>query len=68
MSKTIKVEDEVYNRLDEIRDFKETYSQVVEKLLAARERFCQTIDILESDVKYRNWQREQREKQEAAQR
>lgn len=65
MSKTIKVEDRVYDRLDEIRDFKETYSQVIEKLLAARESFCQVIEIIEADVKYRNWQREQLERQEA---
>ena len=68
MSKTIKVEEEVYNRLDEIRDWKETYSQVIEKLLAARERFCQLIDIIEADVKFRNWQREQLEKAETAKR
>lgn len=66
MSKTIKVEDQVYRRLEEIRDWKETYSQVIAKLLAAREEFCQVIEVIAGQVKFREWQREQLEKQKDA--
>jgi len=37
MSKTIKIEDKVYQKLDEIRGKRETFSQVVERLLTIRE-------------------------------
>ncbi len=33
MSKTIKVEDKVYHRLDELREKRETFSEVVQRLL-----------------------------------
>lgn len=68
MSTTIRVPDDVRRQLDELRDWRETYAQVIERLLAAREAFCQIIDILEGNVKFREWQREKLEKQEAANR
>jgi len=33
MSKTIKLEDQVYDRLEQLREKRETFSQVVERLL-----------------------------------
>lgn len=33
MSKTIRLEDEVYNDLDEIREKRETFSQVVARII-----------------------------------
>jgi len=33
MSKTIKVEDKVYHRLDELREKRETFSEVIQRLL-----------------------------------
>uniref|UniRef100_A0A6H1ZSG1 Putative antitoxin n=1 Tax=viral metagenome TaxID=1070528 RepID=A0A6H1ZSG1_9ZZZZ len=37
MSKTIKVEEKVYNRLDQLRGKRETFSDVVDKLLTTKE-------------------------------
>jgi len=34
MSKTIRVEDGVYNELEELRSKRETFSEVIERLLA----------------------------------
>ncbi len=33
MSKTIRVEEDVYRQLEELRDWKETFSQVIGRLL-----------------------------------
>jgi len=37
MSKTIKLEDKVYNELDRLRGKRETFSDVVAKLLTTKE-------------------------------
>lgn len=37
MSRTIKLDDQVYNRLEQVRSKRETFSQVVERLLSILE-------------------------------
>ena len=37
MSKTIKIENQVYNQLDQLRGKRETFSDVVAKLLTTKE-------------------------------
>lgn len=56
MSHSIKVSDEVYQGLETVRDKRETFSQVVERLLAARSEFQKLADILEGQIKFRQWQ------------
>jgi len=46
MSHTIKLEDQVYHRLERFRGKRETFSQAVERLLAAKEKGEELIDIL----------------------
>lgn len=46
MSKTIKLEDQVYYRLEEVRGKRETFSQAVERLLAAMAKANELIDAL----------------------
>ena len=61
MSKAIKVEDQVYNDLDQIRSKGETFSNVIVELLSARLRILELINVLEGQLKFREWQREQLE-------
>ena len=51
MSKTIKLEDEVYDRLENFRDKRETYSQAVERLLELPTRIKELGSILEGQAK-----------------
>ncbi|MBA7648708.1 hypothetical protein ES703_56496 [subsurface metagenome] len=46
MSHTIKLEDRVYEKLQKFQGKRETYSQAVERLLAAKEKVNELIDIL----------------------
>ena len=46
MSHTIKLEDQVYDQLERFRGKRETFSQVVERLLAAKEKANELLDIL----------------------
>ena len=48
MSHTIKLEDQVYTKLERFRGKRETFSQAVERLLAAGEKVNELIDILVS--------------------
>lgn len=56
MSKTIKLEDKVYDELEIFRDKRETFSEAVEGLLAARLKVLELFSILEGQLKYREWQ------------
>lgn len=56
MSKPIKVDDEIYQRLDQLRAKGETFGQVIEVLLDARLSVLQLINVLEGQLKYRQWQ------------
>jgi len=46
MSKTIKVEDRVYDRLEEIREKRETFSEAVERLLKVYDTIKTVSDTL----------------------
>ena len=46
MSKTIRVDDQVYNELEELRGKRETFSQVIERLLAIVRPLRQASEIL----------------------
>ena len=46
MNKTIKVEDQVYDRLEEIREKRETFSECVERLLKVYDTIKTVSDIL----------------------
>jgi len=52
MSKTIKLEDQVYGKLDEFRGKHETYSQAVERLLELLSKVGELRSILEGQVNY----------------
>jgi len=68
MSKPVKVEDGVYNQLDQLRRKGETFSQVVESLLDARKKTLEAIYILEGALKYHEWREEKLRQYEAANR
>lgn len=59
MSKAIKVEDQVYDDLDQLRGKGETFSQVIEGFLEARSKILEMVPDLESSLRYRQWQEDQ---------
>lgn len=64
MSKTIRVEDDVYLELEKLRDWKETFSTVIRNLVFNRGALCRLLDQIEGSLRFREWQREQLEKKE----
>lgn len=66
MHHSIKLEDEIYKKLDNFRGKKETYSQAVERLLNIEGQLDKIIVIIEDQIKHTNWQREQIHKAEEA--
>lgn len=71
MSKAIKVEDQVYQELDMIRSKGETFSQVVGRLLEARLKMFEALNMIEGVLKYQEWKQKKileaiRKQQEAA--
>lgn len=65
MSKTIRLEDEVYNRLDNIRGKRETFSQSVDRLVKIHDGLGMITDIIEGNRKLEELKAE-RLKEEAA--
>jgi len=61
MSKTIKLEDETYNKLEGFRDKRETFSGVVARLLEIHEMIGQLEDVIEGGIKFREGQHERLE-------
>lgn len=59
MSKAIKVEDQVYLALDQIRGKSETFSQVIEELLEHRTQFFLLVNSIEKRAKYHEWRARQ---------
>ncbi len=59
MSRAIKVEDQVYTELDQIREKGETFSQVVERLLEARLKMFETLSMVEGVLRYQEWKQKQ---------
>jgi len=62
MSKAIKVEDHVYNSLNQLRVGRQTFSDVIEDLLKSRLHILEAMDALEGQLKFREWQRGELEK------
>jgi len=56
MSRAIKVEDQVYEDLDQLRGKGETFSQVIEGFLQARTLILEQVPDLQLWLKYREWQ------------
>ena len=57
MSKTVKLEDRIYNQLERVLDKRETFSGAVERLLAARDEFLEIARILEGKEAFEEWKR-----------
>ena len=55
MSRAIKVEDQVYQELDLIKEKGETFSQVIERLLEARLKMFETLSMIEGVLRYQEW-------------
>ena len=71
MSRAIKVEDQVYTALDLIRQKGETFSQIIERLLEARLKMFEALNMIEGVLRYDKWKQLQvleaiRRRQEAA--
>jgi len=62
MSRAIKVEDQVYQELDLIREKGETFSQVVATLLSSRKAVFEFLNVLEGQLNFREWQRKELER------
>lgn len=58
MSRVIKVEDKVYLELDMIRDKGETFSQIIERLLQARLKMFETLNMIEGVLRYEKFKQE----------
>lgn len=68
MSKTIKLEDKVYDKLTDLMGPKETYSQVVERILFLFDKMGELQNVLEGAIAFRAGERERAEKQAATNR
>jgi len=53
MSKTVKLEDKVYHQLDQLRGKRETFSEVVLKLLAVKAGLDLTLNAWHGQVEGR---------------
>jgi len=68
MSRAIKVEDKIYQELDDIKVKGETFSQVIETLLSGRKSVYTFLNVLEGTYNFREWQRQELERLQAAER
>jgi len=59
-SKTIKVTEPVYLELDKIREKRETFSDVVNRLLEARPHILRAYDLIAGAAEYGRRQQEDR--------
>ncbi len=59
MSRAIKVEDQVYQELDMIREKGETFSQVVGRLLEAQRLMFEVLNNVEGTLRYQEWKQKQ---------
>lgn len=62
MSKVIKVDDKTYNELDHLRLGRQTFTDVISRLLESRLKVLEMMSVLEGQLGYREWQREQLDK------
>lgn len=68
MSKVIKVENHIYDKLDRIKDKGQTFSQIIEELLSVRGSLFNMLNVLEGQLKYNEWKAKRLQELEAAQR
>lgn len=62
MSKTIKLEEQVYSKLEEFRDKRETFSEAVERLLELPQGIFNLVNVLEGSIAFSEKQRDQLKK------
>ena len=67
MSRIIKVTDEVYKRLDQIRGEERTFSQAIAQLLALRGKIFFLFGDIEGPLNYRDWLEDRRREDRARQ-
>jgi len=65
-TKTVKLEQEVYDELEKFRDKRETFSQAIGTLLGARIRIWQLVDVLEGSLRFQELKAEKLTKLAAA--
>ncbi len=58
MSKVIKVDDQVYANLDQLRSKGETFGDIIAMLISARLRVLELWSILEGQLKYADYREE----------
>lgn len=66
MSKTIKLDDDVYERLERWRGKRETFSDAVARLQRIHEAVGSLQDIIEGQIAFQAGQRERLEKEAAS--
>lgn len=54
--KTVKLSVPIYNRLDELRGKRETFSNTVERLLDMRDVFVQLNSVIQGQKQFREYQ------------
>ena len=62
MGKAIKVGEPVYLELDTIRTKGQTFSQVIEELLACRLKLFETLNMIEGQLRYQEWRQKELQK------
>jgi len=55
LNKTIKVEDQVYDKLEQIRGKRETFSEVVGRLLDIYDKLGMISTLVEGQGAYQEW-------------
>jgi len=63
VSKTIKLEDNTYEKLERFRGKRETFSQATDRLLDVHEALGRVEDIIAGGIAFREGQRERLERQ-----
>ena len=63
MSKVIKVENHVYEALELLRVGRQTFSDIIRDLLETRLVILEAMNVLEGQIKFREWQRRELERQ-----
>ncbi len=66
MSKTIKVDQHIYDALTALMWPKETYSKVIERVLSTYGKLGELRDVLEGSIAYRAGQQERDNAKEAS--
>lgn len=68
MSKTVRIKDETYDELERMLRTRETFDDIIKRLLGIY-RWAETAtDVLEGTVQFKQWQRKQLEKSAATER